>query len=147
MIKQMVERFLMWRFPKDTSPDGGITIQFGGHGPSGTNLLNYNQAEAMVKHMLEGMSQAQIDIFEERRRQINEEGWTTEHDDQHVWGELAAAAACYAAFSLHQDPPYYWPWSPQWWKPSNDERRNLVKAGALILAEIERLDRLENKND
>lgn len=38
------------------------------------------------------------------------------------------------------DPPRNWPWHRVWWKPST-RRRNLVKAGALILAEIERLDR------
>lgn len=37
---------------------------------------------------------------------------------------------------------YHWPWSREWWKPKNP-RRDLVKAGALIVAEIERLDRLE----
>ncbi|GAG33310.1 unnamed protein product, partial [marine sediment metagenome] len=38
--------------------------------------------------------------------------------------------------------PEIWPWDPSWWKPT-DERRNLEKAGALIVAELERLDRLE----
>ncbi|PCB37801.1 hypothetical protein CJT89_33510, partial [Pseudomonas aeruginosa] len=33
-----------------------------------------------------------------------------------------------------------WPWDEQWWKPST-ARRDLVKACALALAEIERLDR------
>ncbi|MNY70647.1 hypothetical protein D3C86_2088230 [compost metagenome] len=37
-----------------------------------------------------------------------------------------------------------WPWSEDWWKPSPEPRRNLVKAGALILADIERLDRAAN---
>jgi hypothetical protein len=36
--------------------------------------------------------------------------------------------------------PARWPWSQDWWKPTNP-RRDLVKAGALIAAEIERLDR------
>lgn len=87
-------------------------------------------------------TQAMIDVLEERRRQEDAEGWTVEHDDQHVDGEMARAAAAYA---LH-DSGYpghaamQWPWAAEWWKPT-DRRRNLVKAGALIVAEIDRLDR------
>lgn len=82
------------------------------------------------------------EVLAERRRQVEAEGWTPGHDDGHVSGEMAAAAACYA-FTAVKSPHYInqiWPWSYDWWKP-RDKRRNLVKAGALILAEIERLDR------
>lgn len=79
------------------------------------------------------------DVLAERSRQIEAEGWTPEHDDQHKAGELAKAATCYA--SVYPLAASYWPWDLKWWKPS-DRRRNLVKAGALIIAEIERLDRL-----
>jgi hypothetical protein len=95
-----------------------------------------------------GHSRAAQDVLDERARQVTGEGWTHEHDDGHRDGELAAAAACYAA-SAHDDfpwdPPTDWPWSGQWWKPSDERspRRDLVKAAALILAEIERLDRAE----
>lgn len=94
------------------------------------------------------------DIAAERQRQITAEGWTTEHDDAHDAGELAKAAACYAAASkdVYRVGPNMrgnaivtrglWPWNDQWWKPGTDRRRQLVKAGALILAEIERLDRI-----
>lgn len=88
--------------------------------------------------------QAWLDVQSERRRQINVEGWTPEHDDKHETGALASAAGCYAMFSLAYpagDPSHFWPWDKSWWKPSPDGRRNMVKAGALILAEIERLDR------
>jgi len=81
------------------------------------------------------------DVLAERVRQITHKGWTPEHDDEHNAGEMAQAAACYAY-------PYItaivglnaWPWTIEWFKPG-DPRRNLVKAGALILAEIERIDR------
>lgn len=76
------------------------------------------------------------DVIAERRRQINAEGWTPEHDDQHVDGQMAKAAGFYAA-PRH---PAFWPWAWSWFKPTT-RRRDLVKAGALILAEIERLDR------
>jgi hypothetical protein len=78
---------------------------------------------------------AAVDVMAERRRQVTGEGWTAACDDEHAQGQMALAAACYAT-----GHPAMWPWSAEWWKPSNT-RRNLVKAGALILAEIERLDR------
>lgn len=84
------------------------------------------------------------DIAAERRRQIEVEGWAPEHDDLHRDGVLARAAACYAAPSYpligHTFLPMGWPWEQSWWKPTT-RRRDLVKAGALIVAEIERLDR------
>lgn len=92
----------------------------------------------------DAQTSAARDVLAERQRQINVEGWTPEHDDRHTTGALATAAGCYAMFTLAYppgDPVSFWPWSPSWWKPSDESRRNLVKAGALILAEIERLDR------
>jgi len=77
------------------------------------------------------------EIGAERSRQINAEGWTPEHDDKHDTGELADAAACYACPPLQS---FAWPWAEEWWKPK-DRRANLIRAGALIVAEIERLDR------
>ncbi|MFB8340941.1 MazG-like family protein [Brucella cytisi] len=78
-----------------------------------------------------------LDVLAERRRQIEVEGWTPQDDDKQTDSEMAHAAACYALNNAS-----VWPYSISWWKPT-DHRRNLVKAGALILAEIERLDRLE----
>lgn len=86
------------------------------------------------------------DIAAERRRQIEVETWTVNHDDTHDTGEMARAAAAYA---LSAGPgsierlsiiPRIWPWDWVWFKP-RDRRRDLVRAGALIVAEIERLDR------
>lgn len=87
-------------------------------------------------------SQAVLDVAAERRRQIEVEGWTPEHDDEHKDGQLALAAACYAlnAAGCGCEVARNWPWRGVWWKPSTP-RRDLVKAAALILAEIERLDR------
>jgi len=109
------------------------------------------------------------EIAAERRRQVEAEGWMPGHDDAHRFGEMARAAACYALQSTLGDPErsfeasidggtvmfkrkfftvgtinisyLLWPWSGQWWKPTT-ARRDLVKAAALIVAEIERLDRL-----
>jgi hypothetical protein len=86
------------------------------------------------------MTAAARDVLAERQRQIDVEGWTPEHDDVHARGQMAQAAACYALFNTLPTPEM-WPWGSAWWKPTENHRRNLVRAGALILAEIERLDR------
>jgi hypothetical protein len=82
------------------------------------------------------------EILSERLRQIDE--WSLEHDDEHELGELAAAAACYAFQSIDSYAdvriPDEWPWDDAAWKPRNP-RRDLIRAAALIVAEIERLDR------
>lgn len=93
-------------------------------------------------------------IADERKRQVKQEGWTAEHDDSHDQQELAAAATMYAS-------PYpikakslitgryeadVWPWDEDSYKPSAGDRiRELVKAGALIAAEIDRLQRLARR--
>ncbi|HBO3329918.1 TPA: hypothetical protein L4R57_001791 [Pseudomonas aeruginosa] len=95
--------------------------------------------------------QAWLDVQAERRRQVEAEGWTPEHDDEHACDEIAAFACFYAM------PPAARDWDasstgygdtlgeaivPEGWEPkTGDRRRELVKAGGLILAEIERLDR------
>jgi hypothetical protein len=85
-------------------------------------------------------------IAQERKRQIEVEGWTAEHDAEHHPGELASAGRAYALQAYWQIFPYMgwtkeqleeeiseneWPWSSEWWKPSEDPIRNLVKAGAI----------------
>lgn len=88
-------------------------------------------------------------IAQERAAQVSREGWTPEHDDEHSAGEMAQAAACYAAVACEQakgeDGPFVhdpslWPWDASWFKPK-DQLRNLVRAGALIAAEIDRVQR------
>ncbi|MDI3652242.1 hypothetical protein QK396_25450 [Pseudomonas aeruginosa] len=105
-------------------------------------------AEANITAPAGQVPQAWLDVQAERRRQITAEGWTPEHDDEHDNGEMARAAACYAlaGSSAPNDGTaallvsLAWPWDEQWWKPTTT-RRDLVKACALALAEIERLDR------
>ena len=86
------------------------------------------------------MPQAWLDVQAERRRQITAEGWTPEHDDLYCAAELPRAAAAYILNGANDEAPAIWPFSAKWWKP-RDARSNYVRAGALILAEIERLDR------
>lgn len=78
-------------------------------------------------------------IAQERQRQIDE-GWTPEHDDRHEHGELYIAASCYMCLDDFEDAPELWPWHRKWWKPK-DRISNLVRAGAMIAAEIDRLQR------
>lgn len=99
-------------------------------------------------------------IAAERRRQVEAEGWTLEHDDEHGSGELALAGGCYAIMAGMSDgmrddmrkdrgvpPSPPWPWDREWWKPGADNGiesriRELAKAGALCAAEIDRLKRV-----
>jgi hypothetical protein len=64
-IKHMVDRFLRWRLPENFSPDAGISFKAAfnehtahpmKHEPSGTNLFDATQAEAMVRFMVEGIA-------------------------------------------------------------------------------------------
>ncbi|MGY9961683.1 ead/Ea22-like family protein [Citrobacter freundii] len=111
-------------------------------------LALLDELEAAEKRIaeLEGgaFNPAILDVVAERQRQKTIEGWTPEHDDEHCNGELAMAAVCYinetGTVNRNGGKPWGWPWDASWWKPKT-RRRNLVKAGALILAEIERIDR------
>lgn len=98
-------------------------------------------------------------IAEERHRQLEKCGWSLEHDDSHTTGELTEAAQCYACvaeaqirgsgreewpvemFDGFHDSLLQWPWEDDDYDPSEYALRNLVKAGALIAAEIDRLNR------
>lgn len=93
-------------------------------------------------------------IAAERKRQIEVEGWTERHDDGHTSAQMAFAGACYAQAAGQivfakvktirlKEIPSMWLWARKWWKPSPDPIRNLVKAGALIAAEIDRLERMK----
>lgn len=101
-------------------------------------------------------SAAALDVTAERRRQIEAEGWGNVHDDGHTNFELTKAAVAYAQRAamtydvrvLEEERnhiPSIWPWSRTWWKPK-DRRSDLVRAAALLIAEIERLDRAEAKS-
>lgn len=84
-------------------------------------------------------------ILAERKRQIEVEGYTPEHDDIYPIGELEKAGLAYeksAAMERETGTPYLvapgcWPWRASWWKPKGGILRQLAKAGALYAAEGE----------
>lgn len=84
-------------------------------------------------------------ITEERRRQIEEKGYTVVHDALHSPQQLADAAIAYAMHPFYRRARFnWWPWQPSAFKPGGAGRvRDLTKAGALIAAAIdaELLDR------
>lgn len=80
-------------------------------------------------------------IQQERKRQIEVEGWTSDHDAHHINGELKAAAFCYWGYGTawtDKDIEEMWPWEKLWWKPNSNRIKNLIKSGALYMAENER---------
>ena len=106
-----------------------------------------------------------MEIAAERERQVAVEKFDEAHDDAHVDGELAAAAACYATHAavfarlgragmsvariiseaINAGAPRSWPWHPSWWKPRT-QRSSLIRAAALLVAELERIDRIAPQN-
>lgn len=142
--------------PHCNADDADIADLGSGEQPA---VMAWNYQQARIDVLVEALEKAQQRITQmesrtvtaaaaavlaERKRQVAAEGWTPVHDDEYEHGELADAAGCYALsselFDCAGEPPRPWPWPDEWWKPTN-RRRDLVKAGALILAEIERLDR------
>jgi hypothetical protein len=94
-----------------------------------------------------------LEIGNERLRQVCEEGFTAEHDSYLRMGQLANMGAAYAQYAskhraaettstaaYRRDNPEFWTGPYEWWKPK-DIRADLVKAAALIMAEIEMIDR------
>jgi hypothetical protein len=90
-------------------------------------------------------------IRAERERQVAEEGWTPEHDDTHDAGQLAKAAGVYAMPYNGSWKLSEWPWELESMRFHHGTRggrvRELVKAGALIVAELERLERAAAHNE
>jgi len=96
-------------------------------------------------HLRRPLSPFMQAVIAERFRQIEQEGWSIEHDNQHSPGELARAGGCYLDHAglpgrSRSDIPTRWPWSWEWWKPAGF-RRDLVKGCALGIAEGEKFDR------
>lgn len=84
-------------------------------------------------------------IADERVRQIDAEGYRARRDDEYTAEELVRAADCYLNAAGPSDAmPGSWPWPHHAWNPK-DRISNLVRAGALIAAEIDRLQRADQE--
>ena len=153
------------RFSRREDAEAILRMYLGGHDRPETRA-----GFTITEHMWPIASQASTaselpswnDVRAERQRQISAEGWTPEHDDEHKEGEMCFAAAGYACaasdalqaiehqfdgdgqptFNEPASLPNRAPWPHGWVFKRAPVRRQLVKAGALILAEIERIDRL-----
>jgi len=153
-LRAALERISRWHgeFPETGKhwPNGTPTSYQVEHGSNGERDFMRGIARAALADTAQApITAAARDVLAERARQISAEGWTPEHDDQYDDGELIGAAFCYSAqaagFWPHKDrAPAFWPWDKSWWKPTTP-RRDLVKAGALIQAAIERIDRADGK--
>ncbi|MFM0165705.1 hypothetical protein PQR39_35415 [Paraburkholderia sediminicola] len=114
-------------------------------------------ANKVMESLLDGhnlaLTFAQRDVLRERAEHVTREHFTPGHDDMHKDGVLANAAAAYAlaagdeltpsrrgAAGFFTQPSRVWPFGTQWWKPKNP-RTAMVKAAALLIAEIEKIDR------
>lgn len=101
------------------------------------------------------VSAGALAVILERARQMEVEGYEVAHDDEHTQGQLARAAATYAlpeatvsvGGSEYDLRKVIWPWPREGFKPGDGSVpgriRELEKAGALIVAEIDRLLRLQ----
>ncbi|MDU5059512.1 MAG: hypothetical protein E6256_22275 [Pseudomonas aeruginosa] len=113
------------------------------NGPREGFVPVYTAPVAQVQH---SVPRAWLDVQAERRRQVEVEGYHGFRDNHYINYELSKAARAYIEVSWHAlsgglpcKKPESWPWMAGFkWA---DGRTMLVKAGALILAEIERLDR------
>jgi len=109
---------------------------------------------------MSNLSKAINDVLAERERQKNIKGYSTDHDDAYEQNELVRAASEYTnqvvgrSWIFETHPSLYrsevasdfWPWDACYWKPKSP-REDLIRAAAILIAEIERLDRKEAKAD
>ena len=97
-------------------------------------------------------------IADERRRQIEIEGYSIKNDQKHENGELADAAALYALSDDMMDfidnewgndmHLHIWPFDLSYLKKRTngdiyERSKDLIRAGALIAAELDRLQNME----
>lgn len=116
-----------------------------------TSACSWNCLAVLAAGLAGDTADAAVRVVAERDRQITAEGYTPETDEDLEPGLLAAAGACYAL--LHSDGPMgpnpynvddLWPFDPDHWKPKHPER-DLIRAAALIAAEIDRQTRTDRR--
>lgn len=108
--------------------------------------MSSNPNDKQELTMVQGLA-----AFERERRSQVEKGYDPDHDDEHVDGEIAAAAASYALTTVRKvhghtglrwvNPMHFWPWEPKELKTDLEHIKAIEVAGAMLLAEWERLKR------
>lgn len=115
-IKHMVDRFLTWSLPSNFNPDCGISFraEFNEHlpdpmrhKPCGTNLFDAGQAEAMVRHMVEGLPDAYsqfwtLERIEEALTEARKQGAAEEREGLASAVERAKDGALFSPVMLDQ---------------------------------------------
>jgi len=101
-IKHMVQRFLGWRLPENFRPDCGIHFDAdaaiklnprnGKYEPVGTNLFDAQQAEAMVRYMVEGAPDPALDAA---RQLVSLFSWEPAEDSGEIEPHLDALAPAF----------------------------------------------------
>ena len=124
---------------------------------------------------IESFSPSAAAAVRERKRQIDQEGYSAQHDLGHLENELALAAICYASPERRKVekqpgddrypniptvqetdskgvtktymlmPPSLWPWGLDEWKPTPENRARELEKAAALL--IAERDRIINKKD
>jgi hypothetical protein len=141
--------------PESTAPAAAVTAvdPASGESKTGVVLVGSEALRARIAAALSAAPELQVvideaaevaaEVFVERLRQIIEEGHGVEQDDAYTDYQLPRAAVCYAIRGAGLPPhksTLYWPWNPAAFKPTGDDR-DLIKAAALILAELQRRQR------
>lgn len=137
-LKAAIEEAAKTRAPGAVLPDGSAVFINYGDQPEDTTDISCTACGGSGH--VDDQSRAARDVLAERRRQVDVEGMTNGGDDRYYAAELPRAAASYILNGANDEAPYIWPWAKTWWKP-RDARANYVRAAALLLAEIERIDR------
>lgn len=111
-----------------------------------------NLNSRLIRHRdgVENASLAGLDVLGERARQRRVEGYTDEHDDSLDTFSLSAAALAYitdarlrgtTGHGFDNGAPVDWPYGDESWRPKHDIRKSFEQAAALLLAEMDTLDR------
>ncbi|WP_421983411.1 hypothetical protein [Roseibium sp.] len=126
------------------------------HSPLPQHVEEKPQGQSRMPVEVQGtqlLSEGVDHIAWERHHHLDFLGFGPERDDKYTDRQLAKAALCYLTHAAYPDKlrdsltfvPAEWPWDPIWWKPQS-RIDDLIRAGSLIAAEIDRIKRLERRN-
>ena len=122
MIKNMVDRFLCWKLPKDFAPDCGISFKESAGWPTGTNLLHAGQAKEMIEHLLSSDSGMSFGLAIEALKagkKVARAGW----NGKGMWLSLSCDGTREVA-------------AENFWSPHNAEHARLNGGKATVLPSI-----------